>query len=237
MAAFETILALDSSGGACSAALWRRDTVVARPPSGDDARPCRGLDAHARRDHGRGRGDASCAHRCRRDRRTRCIHGHPHRSGSGPRNRAGGQHSGRGGHDLCRSRRGGLRSGACRPQASGPPGLEARRRLRSGVYLGARGGRIAGDPVAGCDPASLGFRFIRSCRRWYRRRPSLSRRRQSRRRLFGGRWPGGRSLGGASWRHDRSSSGRVCRQPPLYLRAPEVRSSPAAATNVGASNR
>jgi tRNA threonylcarbamoyladenosine biosynthesis protein TsaB len=30
MAAFETILALDSSGGACSAALWRRDAVVAR---------------------------------------------------------------------------------------------------------------------------------------------------------------------------------------------------------------
>jgi tRNA threonylcarbamoyladenosine biosynthesis protein TsaB len=30
MTAFETILALDSSGGACSAALWRRDAVVAR---------------------------------------------------------------------------------------------------------------------------------------------------------------------------------------------------------------
>jgi tRNA threonylcarbamoyladenosine biosynthesis protein TsaB len=30
MAAFETILALDCSGGACSAALWRRDAVVAR---------------------------------------------------------------------------------------------------------------------------------------------------------------------------------------------------------------
>jgi len=30
MAVFETILALDSSGAACSAALWRRDAVVAR---------------------------------------------------------------------------------------------------------------------------------------------------------------------------------------------------------------
>src|SRR5262245_1095256 len=30
MAAFERILALDSSGGACSVALWRRDAVVAR---------------------------------------------------------------------------------------------------------------------------------------------------------------------------------------------------------------